>query len=142
MLYRITLGTMGAAGLSGAAVQGSSALGGSSRSIIHQGATDPIPTVSYGDTPRSMIVGAGGRGQGPAPPSGPDGESMVEKVGQMVDESNHPDSTQDQGTNLDDISPEERKAQEEMPRNPKKRMYEAEVEWEKQRQAEALKDEL
>jgi hypothetical protein len=138
-MYRVTLGVLGVVGLAGT---GSSALEASSRSVTHQSATGPIPTLG-GDPPR-IVVGAGGRGQPPRPRPGSNGESMVEKVGQMVDESNEGGHTQDQGTNLDDISPEERKAQEEMPRNTKKRMYEAEADWEKekQRQAGAYKDEL
>lgn len=45
-----------------------------------------------------------------------EGESMSEKIGKMAEKS--------RGTNVDDISPEERRRQEEMPRNPKKRMHE------------------
>lgn len=44
---------------------------------------------------------------------------MIDRIGKMADDQEE--------TNIHDISPEERKRQDEMPRNPKKRMYEAEV---------------
>jgi protein transport protein SEC20 len=50
-------------------------------------------------------------------------QTMVEEVGKMVDEMK-----EGRGTNVDDISDEERRRQEEMPRNPKKRMMEVDVE--------------
>lgn len=46
-------------------------------------------------------------------------DRLIDKIGEMV-ESHH----MHESTNIDDISPEERQAQEEMPRNSKKRMYE------------------
>ncbi|KAJ5594109.1 uncharacterized protein N7459_000317 [Penicillium hispanicum] len=48
-------------------------------------------------------------------------DRLIDKIGKMMDSD-----SKDEGTNIDDISPEERKRQEELPRNPKKRMYEAE----------------
>lgn len=53
---------------------------------------------------------------------------MIEQIGRMVDESTKQQepTASYEGTNVDDITPEERKRQEEMPRNPKKRMYEEE----------------
>jgi protein transport protein SEC20 len=140
MIYRITLGTMGAVGFSSAAIQSSSALGVSSQSIAYQSTSNPISTVLPSDISHQNL------GQDS---SGQEYESLVEHIGKMTDESNQPaqqgsdDSAQGQGTtNVDDISPEERKRQENLPRNPKKRMYETEVEEEKRRQAEAVKDEL
>lgn len=52
---------------------------------------------------------------------------MIDKVGRMVEEGD-----KQEGTNIDDISPEERKQRDDIPRNPKKRMYEE----------ESVKDEL
>lgn len=141
MIYSVTLGVMGAVGLSGAPVQSSSALRASSQSVVHHSASEPMSTVLPSEAPQQ----GGDTGQGS---SGSDYESMVEQIGKMAEESHQPpqqrseNSEQEQGTNVDDISPEERKRQEEIPRNPKKRMYEVEVEMEKRRQAEATKDEL
>lgn len=138
MAYQVTIGALSAVGLSSAAVQSSSAVGASSQSVVYRTASDPISTVLPTQDKASD------RGS-----PGPGYDSMVEQIGKMAEESNQPvqkqdsgSSAQGRGTNIDDISPEERKAQEERPRNPKKRMYEAEVEMEKQRQAEARKDEL
>lgn len=44
-------------------------------------------------------------------------ERVIDEVGDMAD-------SHKQETNVDDISPEERARQDELPRNPKKRMYE------------------
>ncbi|EEH37738.1 hypothetical protein PAAG_00659 [Paracoccidioides lutzii Pb01] len=50
-----------------------------------------------------------------------DNEDVLEKIEKIVGkESDHVE----RGTNVDDISPEERRRQEAMPRNPKKRMHE------------------
>jgi hypothetical protein len=53
-------------------------------------------------------------------PSPIDSDRVIDKIGQMVEES--------EGSAIDDITPEERARQEALPRNPKKRMFEAEVE--------------
>lgn len=49
-----------------------------------------------------------------------DGDRMIDQIGKMAEESG-----KQQGTNVDDISPEERERQDALPRNTKKRMYEA-----------------
>jgi hypothetical protein len=54
-------------------------------------------------------------------------DRIIDKIGRMVE------SGKWDGTNIDDISPEERERQDEIPRNPKKRMYEEE---------EVVRDEL
>lgn len=59
-----------------------------------------------------------------------DRDRMIDQIGDMTE-----GKINEEETNLDDISPEEKQRQEEIPRNPKKRMYEAEVE-------EPRKDEL
>lgn len=49
-----------------------------------------------------------------------DGERIIDKIGKMAE-------GKQEGTNIDDISPEEKRRQDELPRNTKKRMYEADV---------------
>ena len=80
-----------------------------------------MPTHSSGVHFRSVGLAAKGGGwdrepEQQAPASGD--ESMVEKIGRMTEH----------GTNVDDITEDERKAQEEQPRNTKKRMMEVDVE--------------
>lgn len=55
-----------------------------------------------------------------------DPNSMSGLIAKMVDEREKEErrNLSDEATNVDDISPEERKRQEELPRNPKKRMWE------------------
>lgn len=53
-------------------------------------------------------------------PEDVEGDRMIDEIGEMVEES-----TKQEETNIDDISPEEMKRQAELPRNTKKRMYEA-----------------
>ncbi|PYH47933.1 putative protein transport membrane glycoprotein Sec20 [Aspergillus saccharolyticus JOP 1030-1] len=47
-------------------------------------------------------------------------DRLIDQIGELVDEIE-----QQEETNIDDISPEERQRQAELPRNPKKRMFEA-----------------
>lgn len=53
-------------------------------------------------------------------PSTDDEDRLIDQIGKMVDEGKQ------EGTGIDDISPEERQRQAELPRNTKKRMFEAE----------------
>ncbi|KKZ64304.1 hypothetical protein EMCG_09688 [[Emmonsia] crescens] len=62
-----------------------------------------------------------------------DSESILDKIEKIVEEGS---DGKEKGTNVDDISPEERRRQEQMPRNPKKRMYEEKM------MDESRKDEL
>ena len=93
-----------------------------------------VPTNSPGVQWRSMDLPAKGGGwdrEYPQQEQKADtdkDDSMVEKVGKIVEGG---------GTNIDDITDEERKEQEEQPRNTKKRMMEVEVET-----PVALRDEL
>lgn len=48
-------------------------------------------------------------------------ESIVDEIENIVQKEN---DNSEKGTNVDDISPEERRRQEQLPRNPKKRMHE------------------
>ncbi|EXJ87068.1 hypothetical protein A1O3_04026 [Capronia epimyces CBS 606.96] len=79
-----------------------------------------MPTLNPVMLSRSVELPAKGGGWDRRPAQPPvEPESMVEKVGQI---------TEDGATNIDDITEEERKAQEEQPRNSLKRMMEVEVE--------------
>ena len=48
-------------------------------------------------------------------------DRLIDQIGRMVNGQG-----ETEGANIYDITPEEKRSQEEMPRNPKKRMYEAE----------------
>lgn len=58
------------------------------------------------------------RDQDPASEKQQDSDRMIDQIGKMAEDD------QQEETNIHDISPEERKRQEEIPRNPKKRMFE------------------
>lgn len=96
----------GAVGITSKSVESASttAVQTATPSILHQTAT-PGAAVSDGQTDDSDSQE----------------DRMIDQIGEMAEDSKHEE------TNIDDISPEERKRQEEMPRNPKKRMFEAEV---------------
>jgi protein transport protein SEC20 len=51
----------------------------------------------------------------------PETDRMIDQIGDMVEKNGRLEDE----TNIDDVSPEERQRQEGIPRNPKKRMYEA-----------------
>lgn len=74
----------------------------------------PIPTLHETDT-------AGGRVSGHQDQASEeqDSDRMIDQIGEMAEENDKQEET-----NIHDISPEERKRQEEIPRNPKKRMFE------------------
>lgn len=84
------------------------------------------------ETPSTVINGVGAK-SATAPPSlssvegqetrtlQADSESILDKIEKIVEEGS---DSKEKGTNVDDISPEERRRQEQMPRNPKKRMHE------------------
>lgn len=63
------------------------------------------------------------------PPATTESDRVIDQIADMVEEANQ------KGTNIEDITPEERARQEELPRNSKKRMFEAEVQ-------EPVRDEL
>jgi hypothetical protein len=63
-------------------------------------------------------------------PSAPiDGDRVIDKIGDMVEQEQH------KSVDIDDVTPEERARQAELPRNTKKRMFEAGME-------EPVRDEL
>ncbi|PGH05462.1 protein transporter SEC20 [Blastomyces parvus] len=96
------------------------------------------------ETPSAVINGATLESESPplslssaaAEPMGThqaESESILDEVENIVKKGN---DNHDKGTNVDDISPEERRRQEQLPRNPKKRMHEEPI------QDEHRKDEL
>lgn len=106
-------------------VQSSQAAGASTPletpALVHE-IKPPIPEGTAGDT-------AWEREQASTAHEESDRDRMIDQIGDMTE------GKINEETNLDDISPEEKQRQEEIPRNPKKRMYEAEEE-------EPRKDEL
>ncbi|KAJ5357961.1 Sec20 [Penicillium brevicompactum] len=113
LVTRVLFATTGAVGLSSTAVQSvSGSLSSGLTSAIQDTATAVVTgTVTSGSTAWDHE------------PSAPiDSDRVIDKIGQMVEEENY------KGVDIDDITPEERARQEELPRNPKKRMFEAEVE--------------
>ncbi len=120
-MWWFTMTTMGAIGL-GKAELASSRIQKPTMSLSMAGMNARgMPTHSPGVQFRSVGLPAKGGGWDREPKQHEPGrgdESMVEKIGRMTE----------QGTNVDDITEDERKAQEEQPRNTKKRMMEVEVE--------------
>lgn len=109
LMWWTTMSAAGAAGFGrSSGVQSSSAVVSSERGI---------PTFAPDQRIRIDLPPKGGGWGGGSPPSQKNDAPMVEEVGKVADEA-------ERGTNVDDISDEERKRQEELPRNPKKRMME------------------
>ncbi|PWY92746.1 hypothetical protein BO70DRAFT_306397 [Aspergillus heteromorphus CBS 117.55] len=50
-------------------------------------------------------------------------DRLIDRIGEMVEEGGTEEKAEKVGTNIDDISPEERQRQAELPRNPKKRIF-------------------
>jgi hypothetical protein len=159
LLYRFSVATLSATGILGAAAGNSATLSSTRSLIVKRSATGGIPTYAETMQPQSVVVGGGDRGGGfrqhmPSPDPSP---ASISEGGQADDtrpEERRPprqpedkpeqgekqQGGQDQGgTNVDDISEEERRRRQQIPRNPKKRMFEAEKEEAKREQA---KDEL
>ncbi|CAG7993477.1 unnamed protein product [Penicillium salamii] len=113
LVARVVFATLGTVGLSSTAVQSASeSLSSGITSTIHETATAVVTgTTTSGSTAWEHE------------PSAPiDSDRVIDKIGKMVEEDN-------QGAHdIDDVTPEERARQEELPRNPKKRMFEVEVE--------------
>lgn len=124
ILYRLTIAMIGVTGFSNSVGQLSSP------TILSSTSTTAIPTIAGTDGVK-YIVGDG-------PPEGafnrisfssmhPDDEGLIEHVAATVQQDNDQRIDGNKGSNIDDISPEERKRQEELPRNSKKRMFEENV---------------
>ncbi|KAB8220512.1 hypothetical protein BDV33DRAFT_191136 [Aspergillus novoparasiticus] len=104
---------LGAVGLSSKAVQPSpSAI--PSESLAQE---VPVPTLET----EANVQTADGQASWDVPPVAEAKEDrMIDHIGNMVE-----DNEENEETNIDDISPEEKQRQAELPRNTKKRMYEA-----------------
>lgn len=117
---------LGAVGITSKGVLSSQPAGASTPletpALVHE-IKPPIPEGTAGDT-------AWEREQASTAHEESDHDRMIDQIGDMTE-----GKINEEETNVDDISPEEKQRQEEAPRNPKKRMYEAEVE-------EPRKDEL
>ncbi|KAL1968296.1 hypothetical protein VTN77DRAFT_2131 [Rasamsonia byssochlamydoides] len=116
LLYRFVTSVIGVAGATGAVASSSSA-------IMSGTATIGIPTVAGTDAPKYVLGGGKPPGlldQDTASTAVPDDDSMVEKIGRMVQES------REGQVEHDGISSEET-VDENVPRNPKKRMWEEDV---------------
>lgn len=120
---------LGAVGLSSKAVQPSpSAI--SSQSLAQE---VPVPTLHT----EANVQTADGQASWDVPPVAEAKEDrMIDHIGNMVEDNevgyrdeptevNEQQEEENEETNIDDISPEEKQRQAELPRNTKKRMYEA-----------------
>ena len=138
--WTITTTLMSVGAIGGSAMQKSAAnqvVTSASSSIMS--ATGAIPT--FHPSQSAAYVNVGGKGGGwdhqPSPSSDGAEGSLVDEIGTMAKESGN----RQKGGHLDDITEEERKRQESLPRNSKKRMFEADVE-DKKYEESRKKDEL
>ncbi|OAP63612.1 hypothetical protein AYL99_02839 [Fonsecaea erecta] len=126
IMWWVTLTSFGALGLGGKSDDVTSPAPIPSLTISMPGMNARgMPTHQSNIYFKSMELPAKGGGRGP-PPQIPQQntpeqaiDSMIEKVGRMMD---------DQETDVDDITDEERRAQQDQPKNTKKRMMEVDVE--------------
>jgi len=116
IFYQLTIAMIGLTGFSNSVGQLPSP------SVLSSTATPAIPTIAGTDGVKYTVGDRFNRIS--ISSMQPDNEDLIEHIAQ-------PDNDQQiegyKGTNIDDISPEERKRQEEMPRNSKKRMFEENV---------------
>ncbi|CAP86050.1 hypothetical protein E8E15_008231 [Penicillium rubens] len=120
LIARVAFTTLGAAGLSTAAVESASqSLSADVSTAIHQMAT----AAATGTVSASSAAWE----QEPSAPI--DSDRVIDKIGDMVEQEQH------KSVDIDDVTPEERARQAELPRNTKKRMFEAGME-------EPVRDEL
>ncbi|KGO71220.1 Sec20 [Penicillium italicum] len=113
LIARVSFATLGATGLSTTAVQSASqSLSADVSTTIHQMAT----AATTGTVTASVTAWE----QEPSAPI--DSDRIIDKIGDMVDQEKQ------KSVDIDDFTPEERARQAELPRNTKKRMFEAEME--------------
>lgn len=112
-IVRVVFGTLGAAGLSSTAMQSASeSLSSDISTSLHQMATAAASeTVSSTSTAWEQ-----------EPSTTADSNRAIDEIGEMVERAKQ------HGIDIDDVTPEERARQAELPRNTKKRMWEAERE--------------
>lgn len=141
LFLNVTLGAFVNLIGAGAPPSGSSVLSSSRTLIVQPSATGDFPRFKPDMAAPSIGVGAGGQGAkaGESTQAGQSGESLMDKVGNIIDggkqeqgESSQPDQTEE-GTVL-----RERRTDE--PPNPKKRMFEEPPP--PQQEGERLRDEL
>lgn len=120
LVARVVFATTGAVGLSSTAVQSASG-------SLSSGLTSAIQDTATAVVTGTVTSGSTAWEHEPSAPT--DSDRVIDKIGQMVEDEHY------KGVDIDDITPEERARQAELPRNPKKRMFEAEVE-------EPVRDEL
>ncbi|KGO68065.1 Sec20 [Penicillium expansum] len=113
LIARVAFGTLGAAGLSTTAVQSASqSLSADVSTAIHQMAT----AATTGTVTASITAWE----QEPSAPI--DSNRVIDEIGDMVEKEKQT------SVDIDDVTPEERARQAELPRNTKKRMFEAGME--------------
>ena len=126
LFYQLTIAVIGVTGFSNSVGQLSSP------TVLGSISTTAIPTIASTDGVKYAV--------GDWPPAfnlisissmQPDDEDLIEHIAATVPQDNDQRIEGNKGTNIDDISPEERKRQEEMPRNSKKRMFEENVQMSK-----------
>ncbi|KAK2734008.1 hypothetical protein FQN55_003069 [Onygenales sp. PD_40] len=117
LVFRVTFGVLGGVGLvSTSSSRTTPALAAPS---LHTSAPHTLSA-----TPSSSVINtvipSGTESVQSQVPTPSDSESVMEKIEKIVEQ----EEEENIEVNIDDISPEERRRQEEMPRNPKKRMHE------------------
>jgi hypothetical protein len=112
LIARVTFATLGAAGLSSTAVQSASgSLSSDVSSVLHQTATAAIAatgTASSTAWEKEASVSV-------------DTDRVIDKIGEMAEQAKQ------HGIDIGDITVDESARDEELPRNPKKRMFEGEI---------------
>jgi hypothetical protein len=108
---RFVLAMLGAVGIS----KGSNELASSSV------ASDITATIQQAATAVTGATVSSGDAWDNETPDEAQQDRIIDKIGRMVEDGKW------DGTNIDDISAEEMERQDEIPRNPKKRMYEEQV---------------
>ncbi|EAS28878.3 protein transport membrane glycoprotein Sec20 [Coccidioides immitis RS] len=125
MIYRSMLAIFGLVGLSGGAQKSVTSVRHSVTSVLS--ATSMATVIPSARTLAEADSSESSQTASAIPAT--ESESISEEIVKMVSEREKEEDQHRQsgGTNVDDISPEERKRQEEMPRNPKKRMWEENI---------------
>ncbi len=146
--WRLVVGLLSSIGIVGGATSQSSStvVAGTGTSLIVQpSATGGIPRFSQRMSAPSIAVGGGGRGapgSQPDQPSNSEGGSMAEQIGDMAEDSQKLQQVgvKQEGSDAGKDTKVEEQHRQEQPRNPKKRMWDENVEAKKYE--ERQKDEL
>ncbi|OJJ48583.1 hypothetical protein ASPZODRAFT_61741 [Penicilliopsis zonata CBS 506.65] len=111
LVMRVTFALLGTVGITGTALQTSAGTEVRTATILPVDAVSPVETLPPVEAPFHSAEDFSEEIE----------DRMIDQIAKMAEDSAK------EGTNIDDISPEERQRQEELPRNPKKRMFEAEA---------------